>query len=144
MPRMGFAPSRPPKPAQFEPMPSDQAVRIIDWTARLASETAKSVSSMHTTTANGACAMYGPECAIPPSLRSVSRSSTAMKCQGWRLAALGESQAASTMRSAEVGREGLFGELADGEDGADGFEDFHWGLLLGIRIRQAEEVKGQR
>ena len=67
MPRTGFAPSRPPKPAQFEPMPSDQAVRTIDWTARLASETAKSVSSMQTTTAKGAPAMYGPDFAIPPS-----------------------------------------------------------------------------
>lgn len=28
-----------PKPAQFEPTPSAHAVRIIDWTARLASET---------------------------------------------------------------------------------------------------------
>src|ERR1700730_4176341 len=32
-------PSRPPKPVQLEPTPSAHAVRIIDWMARLASET---------------------------------------------------------------------------------------------------------
>jgi len=30
----------PPKPVQFEATPFDQAVRIMDWTARLTSETA--------------------------------------------------------------------------------------------------------
>ena len=33
----------PIKPTQFEPIPSDQAVNIIDWIARLPSETANGV-----------------------------------------------------------------------------------------------------
>ena len=40
-----------------EPTPSDQAVKIIDWIARLASETENIVLSITTTIASGACAI---------------------------------------------------------------------------------------
>jgi hypothetical protein len=45
------------KPTQFEPTPSDHAVKIIDWIARLASETENIVLSIATTIASGACAI---------------------------------------------------------------------------------------
>src|SRR5439155_18977384 len=51
--------------------------------------------------------MYGPDLAIAPSWRRVSRSSTAMKCQGWRFEALPVRWAASTMRRAAAGGRGL-------------------------------------
>ena len=47
-----------PNPTQFEPTPSDQAVRIMFWIARLASDTAWALAtSIATTTANEASAM---------------------------------------------------------------------------------------
>ena len=49
--------SNPRKPTQFEPTLSDQAVKIIDWIARLASETENIVLSIATTIASGACAI---------------------------------------------------------------------------------------
>jgi len=49
--------SSPPKPTQFEPTPSAHAASIIDWMARLASDTAKRDLSVATTMASGAWAM---------------------------------------------------------------------------------------
>jgi hypothetical protein len=47
-----------PKPTQFEPTPSDHATRIMFWIARLASETAYTLSFSTTTAiANAASAM---------------------------------------------------------------------------------------
>lgn len=72
-----------PKPTQLDPTPSAQAARSIDWAARLPSDTAKGEErSTATTIASAACATYGPERRIDPSLRRVSRSCTTMKCQG--------------------------------------------------------------
>src|SRR5256712_8778572 len=67
MPRSGFTSVNPRNPTQFEPTLSDHAVRIIDWIARLASDTAYLVFSMATTAARGACAIYGPDRASLPS-----------------------------------------------------------------------------
>jgi hypothetical protein len=57
MPSNGLTASRPWKPAQFEATPRDYAARIIDWIARLASDSAKRLGVVPTTTASGAWAM---------------------------------------------------------------------------------------
>jgi len=77
-----FTSSNPRKPTQFEPIPSEHVVKIIDWIARLASDTANFVLSITTTIASSACAIYGPVRANTPSYLSVSQISTTMKCQG--------------------------------------------------------------
>jgi hypothetical protein len=84
--------------AQLEPTPSAQAVRIIDWMARLASDIAYGFFSQATMIAPAALAVYPPVRTSEPSLRKASRSRTMTKCQGCALRALALRRPASTMR----------------------------------------------
>src|ERR1700694_6251099 len=109
MPTFLRTPSRPPNPVQWEPTPAPQATRIIDWMARLASETPNGFFvSYATTTAAVAPAMYGPDATSPPSSRRLSCRVTSTKCQGWRLLALAERWPGSTIRRSTSSGIGLF------------------------------------
>src|SRR2546425_1850744 len=134
IPRIALAPPRPPKPAQFEPIPSDHAVSIIDCAALLASETAKRLSSMQTTTANDARCDVGP--GLSDGAELPKRVAVVDGDEMPRLAvhAAGVQVCGFDDPSPDLGRHRLVLVLADGEQGSNCLEDFHEGDSFRLRI----------